>query len=87
MKSINDLYRESSAFRRAISTKRVEALLPYFADFAAVSGSSGKPNAIGQRKAAADLIASIVELSKSKLPNSLIEQASHLSCTLVPKLT
>lgn len=51
-------------------------MLPYFTDFAAVSASSVKSNTIGQRNAAADWLATILELSKSKLPNALIEQVS-----------
>lgn len=68
------LYRDSAAFRRGISTKRAEAMLPYFADFAAVSASSGRGNALGQRRACADWLSAILELAKSKLPNALIEQ-------------
>jgi hypothetical protein len=51
-------------------------MLPYFADFAAVSGSSGKPGGVEQRQAAAEWLGAILELAKSKLPNAITEQVS-----------
>lgn len=69
------MYRTSSPFRRSISNKRVEAMLPAFADFAAVSASSNKPDvARAQRQAAIGWLAALIE--KSKLPHSLVNQAS-----------
>lgn len=68
------LYKDSSAFRRAISTKRVESMLPYLADFATVSASSSKPGTRQKRTAASNWLSVVLDKSKSRLPNSVIEQ-------------
>lgn len=51
-------------------------MLPYVADFAAVSGSNAKPGVESARKATADLLGAIVDMARSRLPNSVIEQVS-----------
>jgi hypothetical protein len=68
------LYGQSSAFRRAISTKRVESMLPALAEFAAMSAASSRPGTREKRAAAAEWISSLVGKAKSRLPNAVIDQ-------------
>jgi hypothetical protein len=49
-------------------------MLPYLADFAAVSATSGRAGMKEKREAAGEWIAAIVDKSKSRLPNSVLEQ-------------
>nr|XP_019045287.1 hypothetical protein I302_05676 [Kwoniella bestiolae CBS 10118]OCF24217.1 hypothetical protein I302_05676 [Kwoniella bestiolae CBS 10118] len=78
LKELTSIYRSSSGFRKQITSKKVEALLPNIADFAAVSGgSSGKPEIVkGQRDAAAELLGALVALAK--LPVALVNQIKLL---------
>ena len=78
LKELTAVYLASSSFRRGISTKRVEAMLPAIADFAAMSSSIGKPEASQrQRVAAAAWLGALIEKSSSRLPNSVIIQVSR----------
>lgn len=68
-------YRTSGAFRRGLTARRIEVMLPTIADFAAVSSSSDKPdNVKPQRDAALQWLSAIIEFSK--LPSPLITQVS-----------
>ena len=78
MSASTKLYLDSSAFRRAISTKRVESMLPALADFAAVSATSTKPGTREKRAAAIDWISALVSKAKSRLPNAVVEQVRVL---------
>ncbi|WWC96475.1 hypothetical protein V866_003343 [Kwoniella sp. B9012] len=78
LREMTSIYRSSSGFRKQFTSKKVEALLPNIADFAAVSaGSTGKPEIIrGQREAAAELLTALVE--SAKLPVTLVNQIKLL---------
>ena len=67
------VYRASSPFRRLITGRRVEQMLPALADFAAVSASSNRPDtARPQQLAAAEWLQALID--KSKLSNALVTQ-------------
>ncbi|OCF40285.1 hypothetical protein I317_05918 [Kwoniella heveanensis CBS 569] len=73
LREMTSIFRSSSAFRKQVSSKRIEGLLPNLADFAAVSGSSSKPEiAKAQREAAADFLQALIDLAK--LPISMVNQ-------------
>ncbi|WWC88365.1 uncharacterized protein L201_003276 [Kwoniella dendrophila CBS 6074] len=74
LKELTTIYRSSSGFRKQLNSKKVEALLPNMADFAAVSGgSNGKPDIVrGQRDAAVEFLTALVDLAK--LPVALLNQ-------------
>jgi len=66
-------YRESHAFRRCITGRKVEQMLPAFAEFAAVSASTSRPEAArSQRAAAAEFLQAVV--AQSKISNNLSTQ-------------
>nr|XP_019013052.1 uncharacterized protein I206_02549 [Kwoniella pini CBS 10737]OCF51833.1 hypothetical protein I206_02549 [Kwoniella pini CBS 10737] len=78
LKEMTSIYRSSSGFRKQMTSKKVENLLPNMADFAAVSGgSSGQPEIVkAQREAAAALLSTLIELAK--LPVALMNQIKLL---------
>ncbi|WRT68074.1 uncharacterized protein IL334_005049 [Kwoniella shivajii] len=71
---VASLFRTSSGFRKQINAKKIEALLPNMADFAAVSGgSNGKPEIIkAQREAAVEYLQVLIDLAE--LPISMVNQ-------------
>jgi hypothetical protein len=70
------VYQASSPFRRAVTNKRIEAMLPVFAEFAAVSSSSSRLEVTGaQRQAAVGWLTALIE--KSKLSHSIITQVGE----------
>ena len=74
---LTDCYRQSQSLRRAITAKRIEALLPGVADFAAVSGSNSKPETRRvQRSAVSQWLRALIELSKAS--SSVITQVSMI---------
>lgn len=71
------VYRQSSAFRRAVPARRIESMLPSMVDFAAVSASSSQPERVeAQRAAAVNWLTALVDLSKA--PSTVIVQVSLL---------
>ncbi|WVQ96281.1 hypothetical protein IAU59_003385 [Kwoniella sp. CBS 9459] len=77
LKEMTSIFRSSSAFRKQITSKKIEGLLPNLADFAAVTGSSAKPEvAKAQRRAAADWLQALIDLAK--LPISMVNQMKPL---------
>ncbi|WVF68754.1 hypothetical protein IAT40_003526 [Kwoniella sp. CBS 6097] len=73
LKALTSIFRSSSAFRKQITSKKIEGFLPNLADFAAVSGSSSKPEvAKAQREAATNWLQALVDLAK--LPISMVNQ-------------
>lgn len=67
------VYLASSSFRRSISTKKVEEMLPSLVDFATIS-TSGKGSFGSKREAAIEWLAAIISKSRTRLPNSVITQ-------------
>ncbi|WVR06613.1 hypothetical protein IAU60_003645 [Kwoniella sp. DSM 27419] len=73
LSEMTDIFRTSSGFRKQITGKKIETFLPSLADFAAVSGSSSKPEiAAKQREAAAGWLTALIDLAK--LPISTVNQ-------------
>lgn len=83
-----EVYRQSSPFRRAITVRRIEAILPTMVDFAAMSVTSAQPErAENQRVAAVRFLTALIELSKA--PSTVITQlkavVEQLRSTLSPQ--
>lgn len=76
LNTLAELYTRSSAFRRAISVRRIESMLPSMVDFAAVASSSAKEGAEAQRVAAIRWLTALLNLSKA--PTTLTTQVSDL---------
>ncbi|WWD18748.1 hypothetical protein CI109_103202 [Kwoniella shandongensis] len=80
LKEMTAVYRASPSFRKNITAKKVEVMLPSVADFAAVSGSNAKPEVVrGARDAAAEWLLALIELGKlppatTNQMNLIIEQ-------------
>ncbi|AFR98636.2 hypothetical protein C343_06613 [Cryptococcus neoformans C23] len=73
---LTGMYRAHPNFRKSITYKKIENLLPNIADFAAVSGN-GRPDIVqGQREAVAGWLAVLVD--EGKLPKAVITQMSLL---------
>lgn len=69
---LTGMYRAHPNFRKSITYKKIENLLPNIADFAAVSGN-GRPDIVqGQREAVAGWLAVLVD--EGKLPKAVITQ-------------
>ena len=67
------VYRASAPFRRSMTARRLEDLLPTMTDYAAVSASAGKSDFVqSQREAAAQWFQAVVDLSK--LPSAIVSQ-------------
>lgn len=66
------MYRAHPNFRKDITYKKVENLLPNIADFAAVSGNGRSDIVQDQREAVVDWLTILVD--EGKLPKSLITQ-------------
>ncbi|WVQ84943.1 hypothetical protein IAT38_007106 [Cryptococcus sp. DSM 104549] len=76
LREMTVLYRASSAFRKTITSKKIDSMLPNVADFAAVSGG-GRPEVVrGQREALANWLGALAELGK--LSTSLMTQVKLL---------
>ncbi|KAL7420576.1 Beige protein-like 1 [Cryptotrichosporon argae] len=59
------IYRVSAPFRKALSSRRIETMLPTLADFAAVSAASPHPDLVrGARRAAAEWLDALLQLGK-----------------------
>jgi hypothetical protein len=72
------VYRQSSAFRRAVPARRIESMLPSMVDFAAVSASSSQPERVeAQRAAAVNWLTALVDLSKA--PSTVIVQVCFVA--------
>lgn len=72
------VYRQSSAFRRAVPARRIESMLPSMVDFAAVSASSSQPERVEvQRAAAVNWLIALVDLSKA--PSTVIVQVCFVA--------
>ncbi|KAK4689020.1 hypothetical protein P7C73_g1097, partial [Tremellales sp. Uapishka_1] len=70
---MTETYRASAPFRRGLTARRIEIMLPTIADYAAVSASTGSPEIVRpQREAAAQWLSALCE--KSKLSGSTINQ-------------
>ena len=68
-------YKSSLSFRRNMTSRRVEVLLPAFAEFATLSGPSSKVEATSlQRESAANLLTALS--ADPKLPPNLVSQVS-----------
>lgn len=65
-------YRSSAGFRKALSSKRLDSLLPNVVDFATVSASSEGSGAERQRQAITNFLEALIELSKA--PSTVINQ-------------
>ncbi|ORY31849.1 hypothetical protein BCR39DRAFT_525741 [Naematelia encephala] len=66
-------YRASHALRRVVTARRIEAMLPSVADYAAISAASGNPDEVKpQRRAVAQWLQALIELGK--LPSALLGQ-------------
>jgi hypothetical protein len=79
MNKLAEVYRQSSAFRRAINARRIETMIPNLVDFAALASSgmaSIRPDrAESQKAAAVNWISALVELSKA--PATILTQVSE----------
>lgn len=74
-------YRTSQPFRRSLTSRKIEGILPTLTDFAAISGSSAREDIVGpQREAAADFLQAILDLGK--LGHALNGQVSHVSISV-----
>ncbi|WOO83333.1 Beige 1 [Vanrija pseudolonga] len=87
------VYRTSKPFRKALSMRRIEAMLPSFVDFAAMSASSSRSQrAENQRVAAACWLSELISLSKAP-PNVmtqmklLVEQLKSTSGEDLPPIS
>ncbi|EIW67561.1 hypothetical protein TREMEDRAFT_33244 [Tremella mesenterica DSM 1558] len=69
---LTTIYRTSHPFRRNLTGRRVETMLPSLAEFAAVSASGPSQIVSPQRAAARAWLLALIEMSK--LPRSLITQ-------------
>lgn len=68
-----EVYRQSSAFRRAFTVRRIESMLPSMVDFAAMTATSTRPErAESQRVAAVAWLSALVDLSKA--PSTVLTQ-------------
>lgn len=72
------MYRAHPNFRKSITYKKVENLLPNIADFAAVSGNGRSDIVQDQREVVVDWL--IILVDEGKLPKSLITQV-RTQCT------
>jgi hypothetical protein len=78
-------YRSSHPFRRSLTSRKIEGILPSLTDFAAISASSARENMVRpQRDAAADFVQAILDLGK--LGSTLNSQASRYFLQLDIKL-
>ncbi|ADV25860.1 hypothetical protein I305_04819 [Cryptococcus gattii E566] len=73
---LTGMYRAHPNFRKSITYKKVENLLPNIADFAAVSGNGRSDIVQDQREVVVDWL--IILVDEGKLPKSLITQMSLL---------
>lgn len=66
LNQLAEVYRQSSAFRRALTARRIESMIPSLVDFAAMSTSSRNlQQAENQRAAAVNWLNALIDLSKA----------------------
>ena len=65
-------------FRRAVSTNKVEEMLPTLVDFATITSSAG-PASQPKREALTAFLSAIIDKSSSRFPNSVLTQLRLLT--------
>lgn len=78
LESMTNLYQTSSAFRRAVSTNKIEDMLPSLVDFATITSSAG-PASQPKREALNAFLSAVIDKSSSRFPNSVLTQLRLLT--------
>lgn len=80
LEQLTETYRSNAAFRRTLTSRKVEGFLPALTDFATISTSSSRSDTVRpQRKAAADWLQALLDLGKHG--NNLNNQVRSFSPT------
>lgn len=72
LEQLTETYRSTGAFRRSLTSRKVEGILPTMTDFATITASSARPAVRPQREAAANWLQALLDLGK--LGNNLNNQ-------------